>query len=125
MGGRGTAGRALPQPAAANQSNLTGLAARLEDTYLDLIADPTKGAYGGVGTAYSDYVSLTDIRDKLSDVPRDQLDAELMRLLDAQVLNIAPNSDQQKLTPADRKAAIMIGGKPKHLVVFVHPEDRD
>jgi hypothetical protein len=116
MGGRGTAGGSLPAKA--------GLAQQLEKAYLDLINDPTKSFYGETSIAYSDSVSLTDLRDKLSDIPREQLDAELLRLLDAGVLNIAPNSDQKMLTPADRKAAIMIGGKPKHLVKFIHPEDR-
>lgn len=112
MGGRGTAGRALP---VSNQSNLTGLAGRLEDTYQSLSTSPN----------YEEWVSITDVRAKLDDVGRAELDAEMLRLLDAGIVHIAPNADQQRLTPADRAAALVIGGKPKHLIKFVHPEDRD
>ena len=112
MGGRGTAGRDLPAV-----SNLTGgLARRLEDAYLDL---------AGPADAYIDAVNLADLREKLPDIGREQLDTELLRLLDDGVVNIAPNPDQQKLTPKDKAAAIMIGGKLKHLVKFIPPEYRD
>lgn len=111
MGGRGASGTGLP--AAASTSALTGLAKRIEDIYKSIVE------FDG------DWASITTLRNKLSDVSREKLDAELLRLLDADIINIAPNADQQTLTPADRKAAIIIGGKPKHLFIVRPPEDRE
>lgn len=113
MGGRGGAGGTGSQ----------GLARRLEDAYLSEIEN-NPGLYGGQREAYSDSVSLASLRDKLSDVSREQFDEEILRLLDAGIVNITPMTEQALLTPADKKAAIMIGGKPKHMVSFIHPEDR-
>jgi hypothetical protein len=81
------------------------LAARITAAYHELAAVP------------GDWVRLLDLRSRLGDVSRSELDAELLRLLDADEINIAPEADQQRLTPDDRAAAIVIGGKDKHLMM--------
>jgi hypothetical protein len=73
--------------------------------------------YQELATYPGDWVRLTEVRHRLSDVPRGELDAELLRLLDADEVNIAPESDQKSLTPEDRAAALSIGGKDKHLIM--------
>lgn len=114
MGGRGAAG---------GSAGAQGLARRLENAYLAVIADEP-GMYGGQREPYADSVSLKSLREKLGDIPREQFDAEILRLLDAGVINVTPISDQKLITEGDKKAAIMIGGKLKHMMTFVHPEDR-
>jgi hypothetical protein len=78
---------------------------RLVDLYTELVEMP------------GDWASLTEIRRRLADVPRADLDVELLRLFDAGAINIAPNADQQRITADDRAAAIHIGGKDKHLLL--------
>jgi hypothetical protein len=79
-------------------------AARIEAGYRSLAAGP--GAF----------VSLRDLRQRLSDLPRPDLDAALAALFTAQRINLIPQSNQQALADADRAAALRIGGEHKHLI---------
>jgi hypothetical protein len=101
MGGRGTSGSSLPKAAQAT------LAGRLRDAVTALGGDES-----------GDYVSLAKIRDRLSDVPRAELDAELLRLLDADLILITPITLGADITAADKAAAISVGGKWKHRIKF-------
>jgi hypothetical protein len=77
-----------------------------------------RAAYSALATAPSDWVSLTDVRARLSDLPRDAVDGALIRLERDPSVYIAPDEDQKALTDADRAAAIRIGGKDKHLLAI-------
>lgn len=62
------------------------------------------------------WVSLSRLRDALPEISRDEIDEALLRLdLQPQVYLIS-EANQKTLTPADRKAAIHIGGEDKHLL---------
>ena len=53
----------------------------------------------------------------LSDLPRGARDTEiLIQLAQAQEIHLAPESNQQGLTPEHRAAAIRMGGQDKHMV---------
>jgi hypothetical protein len=79
-------------------------AARIEAGYRSLAAGP------GV------FVSLRELRLRLSDLPRPDLDAALAALFTAQRINLIPQSNQRALADADRQAALRIGGEHKHLI---------
>jgi hypothetical protein len=103
LGREGQAPSWIFQPAPATEA--ADLPTRLRLTYQHLATDP------------GEWVRLADLRHLLSDVPRAEVDTELMRLLDADEINIAPQSDQQRITAEDRAAALPIGGKDKHLIM--------
>lgn len=82
------------------------------------LASRLRTAYESTATGLDDWVSLTAIRNQLSDVPRAELDAEILRLEGLSTLDLVPQTDQAQITPADEAAALRIGGKNKHLLRF-------
>jgi hypothetical protein len=77
-------------------------------------------AYGAVATRSGDYVLLSRLRPQLADVPKVEVDAALKRLNREPDVNLAPESDQKRLGPADRAAAVVIGHQDKHLISIGH-----
>jgi hypothetical protein len=62
------------------------------------------------------WLGLARLRDALPEVSRDEIDEALLRLdLQPQIYLIS-EANQKTLSPADRKAAIHIGGEDKHLL---------
>jgi hypothetical protein len=88
--------------AAADDVNDT--AARIEAGYRSLAAAP------------GEFVSLRQLRLRVPDRPRPDVDAALAALFTAQRVNLIPQSNQQALSDADREAALRIGGEYKHLI---------
>jgi hypothetical protein len=82
------------------------LTARVEDAYLALAVDGRS------------FVKLRDLRLRLADIPRAELDAVLTDMFTAQRVNLIPQSNQQALTAADREAALRVGGESKHLIAI-------
>jgi hypothetical protein len=78
--------------------------ARVEDGYRALA--PAAGAF----------VKLRELRARLADIARPDLDAVLTALFASQRINLIPQSNQQALTDADRESALRIGGESKHLI---------
>lgn len=66
----------------------------------------------------TDFASITDLRRALGDLPRQDVDAALKRLIRQRGVLIVPESNQKTLTPADREAAVAIGDQPKHLILI-------
>lgn len=98
---RGSADRtAVPAPDA-----VPPLERQVRDAYVGLADDPS----------WADWVSVTDLRSRMSGT-REEQDAELLRLSRLPDVHLAPEPDQRQLTPADRAAAVTIGGKPNHLI---------
>ena len=64
----------------------------------------------------SQWVKVTDLRERLAHVARTDLDRVLVGLYCDQKLNLVPRSAQQLLTRGDREAAVLVGGEAKHLV---------
>jgi hypothetical protein len=80
------------------------LATRLREAYLD--------ASGG---AANRQVRLADLRARLADVPRADLDAALLRL-QGEGGGLLPLDDPRQITAADRAAELLVGGRPRHLL---------
>lgn len=71
----------------------------------------------------SDWITLRHLRDTIDAYPdtdwtREQIDQALTELMDSQQIHLIPESNQKMLTPADRKAAIWLGGEYLHLLAF-------
>ncbi|HEX7661241.1 MAG TPA: hypothetical protein VF444_17350 [Pseudonocardiaceae bacterium] len=93
--------------------------AEMSDTVVPLTAgeidDRIRGTYDRLASRSGDWVSLTRLRAAL-ELPRPDVDDALRRLVLHQVIHLIPESNQKALTPADRKAAIHVGGEDKHLL---------
>jgi hypothetical protein len=65
--------------------------------------------------------ALTAVRARLGDVSRADLDASLLRLDRARVIQLDPNPNRLALTPADHQSAVHLGGEDMHLA-HLRPE---
>jgi hypothetical protein len=83
-----------------------------------VLADRLRAAYQSAASGLDDWVPLAAIRKQLSDVPRAEVDAEILRLEALSSVDLVPQTDQARLTKADETAALRIGGKAKHLLRF-------
>ena len=70
------------------------------------------------GWQRGEFVSVRVIREALADVPRAELDAAMIAMFVSRKVNLIPQSFQFGLTPADRDAAVKVGGESKHLVAL-------
>lgn len=82
------------------------------------LTDRIREAYVATASAPRAWVSIADIRRKLGDVDRADLDAALRRLERAPDVNIVPESNQKALSEEDRRAAVIIGDQPKHFLAI-------
>jgi len=85
------------------------------DVPVDLTVRVADG-YHALAPADGAFVKLRELRARLDDIPRPQLDAALIRLFKDQRINLIPQSNQQALSDADRESALRIGGEHKHLI---------
>jgi len=75
-----------------------------------------RNAYGAIATRSGDYVMLSDLRPRLGDASKADVDAALKRLNRAPDVSLVPESDQKKLGPVERAAAVNVGNQNKHLI---------
>jgi hypothetical protein len=73
-------------------------------------------AYREFAEEPAQFVRLADLRGRLADVPRADVDAALDRMFRSQRVNLIPQSGQRLLTTEDREATLRIGGEDKHLI---------
>ena len=78
---------------------------RIRDTYLDL-----------TGGSFNKRALLADIRRSLSDVSRNALDDELMRMQRQGDATLMQLDNRPDITQADQEAAIQIGQEPRHIL---------
>lgn len=62
------------------------------------------------------WVKLSALRPWLVDVPRDVVDAELDRMIEAPDVQLIAEQNQKALTDEDRDAAVRIGDEDRHLL---------
>jgi hypothetical protein len=72
--------------------------------------------YRSLAATAGEFVSLRELRLRLTDRTRPDVDAALSAMFTAQRVNLIPQSNQQALSDADREAALRIGGEYKHLI---------
>ena len=83
---------------------------------VDDTAARIEAGYRSLALAPGEFVSLRELRLRVPDRPRPDVDAALAALFTAQRVNLVPQSNQQALSDADREAALRIGGEYKHLI---------
>jgi hypothetical protein len=72
--------------------------------------------YRSLAATAGEFVSLRELRLRLADRTRPDVDAALTAMFTAQRVNLIPQSNQQALSDADREAALRVGGEYKHLI---------
>jgi len=72
--------------------------------------------YRALAPASGEFVKLHELRLRLADVPRTDLDSALAAMFTTQRINLIPQENQQALSAADRESALRIGGEYKHLI---------
>ncbi|WP_214411737.1 hypothetical protein [Sphaerisporangium fuscum] len=75
-----------------------------------------RAAYAEIGGRPGAYVGLTELRRRLGEVPRAEVDRALRAMNRLPDVNIVPESNQKTLTPEDREAAVTIGDQEKHVL---------
>jgi hypothetical protein len=80
------------------------------------VATRVEDGYRALAPADGAFVKLRELRVRLADIARPDLDAVLGALFASQRINLIPQSNQQALTDADRESALRIGGESKHLI---------
>jgi hypothetical protein len=75
-----------------------------------------EGGYRSLAAGVGEFVRLRELRLRLPDIPRADLDSVLVALFTAQRINLIPQENQQALTDADRESALRVGGENKHLI---------
>ena len=113
MGGRGGSPNATTQAPARKAAPVPTAAAPAAPQSLD---NQILDAYRQLASRPNELVSLVRLRDSLSHVDRQTLDAELKRLDRARVIQLDPEPNQKALSPEARHAAIQLGGQPKHFI---------
>lgn len=62
------------------------------------------------------WVKLSALRPWLEEIQRDRVDAELDRMIEQPDVQLMAEFNQKSLTDEDRRAAVEIGGKQRHLL---------
>jgi hypothetical protein len=80
------------------------------------VAARVQAGYRALASGHGEFVRLRELRQRLADIPRPDLDSVLAAMFAAQRINLIPRSNQQALSAADREAALRVGGEYKHLI---------
>jgi hypothetical protein len=75
-------------------------------------------AYAGLAARPGGWVSLSQLRQAVPELPRPTVDAALISLYQQPGVSLIPEENQKVLTPADRDAAVEIGNQNKHLIAI-------
>lgn len=75
-----------------------------------------RDAYRALASEPGEFVKLHELRLRLPDIPRADVDDALGRMYQAQRINLVPQSNQQILSDTDRGSALRVGGEDKHLI---------
>lgn len=98
----------------------------LHDLYRKAPTAPTvtgriRAAYADLSATHGDWVRLADLRDSLADVPRADLDRALKALHRESDVRLEPEPHRHRIGPADRDAALTIGGEERHKLAIGMP----
>ena len=80
------------------------------------LRDRIRQAYRGLASRPWDRVELRDLRARLGDWPRREVDLELVRMFREKVVNLTLHEDRRRLTQADRDAALRLGVDDMHMI---------
>jgi hypothetical protein len=75
-----------------------------------------EAGYRELAPVSGEFVKLRELRERLADIPRPDVDSALAVMFTSQRINLIPQENQQALSAADRESALRIGGENKHLI---------
>lgn len=109
-----------PEPAKESESVKLPSAAKAVDVPADnsAVELSVRQAYVDLAAKPGDLVRLADLRAKLNDVSKRDLDQALLKLDRERKIQLEPDPDRRNLTAADKAAAIPLGGEDMHLLVI-------
>jgi hypothetical protein len=109
--------RGLYAVLAALRRFLSSADLKLSDVFgLNSLEAQIRTAYWQLAEAPGDWVGLARVRDLLDGATAAEVDDALRRLERKPDVHIVPETDQRRLTQADRAAAVRIGSKENHLL---------
>jgi hypothetical protein len=103
---------AMPRPASAVADGPAGAG-----PVVDLEAG-IRAAYRSLARQPADWVGLADLRDRLGDAPRPEVDAALRRIAVKPGVRLIPIANFKSLTARDREAALRLGGEDNHALAI-------
>ena len=80
------------------------------------LRDRIRQAYRSLARRPCDWVELRDLRARLADWPRREVDQELVRMFRKEDVSFTLHEDRGRLTQADRDAALRLGVDDMHLI---------
>ena len=80
------------------------------------LGDRIREAYRNLASRPWGWVELRDLRAKLGDWPRGEVDGELIRMFRAKEVNLTLHEDRGRITQAHRDAALRLGVDDMHLI---------
>src|SRR5262249_43950958 len=82
-----------------------------------IMRDRIRSAYCAIsGGVFNKAVFLRDLRGKLSDFDRVTLEQTLLQMSRTGEASLMQQDNRRQITDADRAAAILIGGEPRHIL---------
>lgn len=107
---------------------LRGLRRHLDDTGQTLpevfkadVQSQVEAAYADLTGGSGESVKLTVLRERLPGVPKSEVDRALELMARRGDVHVRAESDQKTLTEADREAAVVLGGTPRHRLLIEVP----
>jgi hypothetical protein len=88
-----------------------------QSTPLDVEASVRK-AYAEIAPAAGAWVTLANLRNRLPEFAKGDVDLALRRLNSAPDIQLVPESNQKTLSAAERAGAVRIGNEDKHLIAI-------
>lgn len=85
------------------------------------VEDRVRSAYAHLATRPGQWVGLADLRSALTDIAKDDLDRELVRMYRLPDIHLVPEENQKMLTRQDRAAAVVVGNQDKHALAIEAP----
>jgi len=81
---------------------------------VDTVEQRIRAAYASLATEPAGWVSLADLRERLADIPRAELDTALKWMAVQPGVRLIPVANQKSLSMRDREAALRFGGEENH-----------
>ena len=78
------------------------------------LAGRVRAAYAELAEAPGRWITLTGLRALLADVSKAELDKTLEQMLDSPDVQLEPEPFGHRIGPAERRAAVLIGGEDRH-----------
>ncbi len=114
----GSAGGALYAVLAGLRRHLESTGGTLGELFTPDLCHRVETTYRALAPRHGDPVPLRVLRERLDDVPAEQLDLALKVLADRPGVHLWAEADQKSLTDDDRQAALVLGGSARHILVI-------